>query len=299
MKKIEIRAIIRFLKSRNIDAKELNDTYAANNVIIVNRDSMVELISKNNVGIDEEDCYKKVIEILKQRFNKRFYWSNKTDDDLFLDVIEKQGKIMKNVKRIARKILAQQYGIPLMMRGKPNDFNNESQGMDESTQKMYDGKDRSHVTYDQVGLFNKCKNKKKICDWIDEETLLQDIERVSKKSYLDQSYSENLHGSSPGVPGQRSYPFSDEDALEYYYKNPKGKGDAIPVSTFLGIDKPAERIIQDIPLGTTEIQEVLPLLKDKVRENRDNLDQYPTTDQPLYRDKYWKDKSDNLNRGPS
>jgi len=199
---------------------------------------------------------------------------------------------------------AQQTDMPLMMRGKPNDENSQSQGMDENVQKMYDGKDRSHVTYDQLEIFDKEKGKgRKVCDWIDHETILNDLldSKMSKKTaatdLTDSNYTEK------GTNGQKSYPFSHEDALEYYYNNPKGKGDTIDEAIFSGIDKPAERIKQDFPLSFTNIEdmlpalksqpeELLPVLKNKTKDyRRDETEKYLTTDQPLYNKRYWQEKT--------
>lgn len=207
---------------------------------------------------------------------------------------------MKNVKKIALQIFAQQVqGLPLMSRGKPNDLNNQSQGMDEAQQKMYDGKDRSHVTYDQLEVFDESKGKKrKFCDWIDKETLLNDLmdtKMSKKKAGTDSNYLEEGQGWTSGNPGQRSYPYSHEDELEYYYHNPKGKGDAIDDAVFMGIDKPAEVIKQDFPLSFTNIEDMLPVLKDKTQDptekyHRDETEKYPTTDQPLYNKRYWQEQ---------
>jgi len=85
LKQSEIVEVISFLGAHGIEAEQHGSIWD-NAFISVNRDSMVEVINRQ-VKTDEEETYKVVIEMLKQRFNKRFFWTNKTDDVLFLDVI--------------------------------------------------------------------------------------------------------------------------------------------------------------------------------------------------------------------
>lgn len=57
------------------------------NTIFINRTSMCNYDLCR--GLDEGDCYKMILELIKERFSNSKYWiiySGKTDDDYFLDV---------------------------------------------------------------------------------------------------------------------------------------------------------------------------------------------------------------------
>lgn len=50
-------------------------------------DSIVEYISDIDSSLGEEECYAELIQFLKEEFGKRFNYSMKTDDNLYLDMI--------------------------------------------------------------------------------------------------------------------------------------------------------------------------------------------------------------------
>lgn len=57
------------------------------NTITINRTSMCNYDLCH--GLDEGDCYKMILELIKEHFSDTKYWitySGKTDDDYFLDV---------------------------------------------------------------------------------------------------------------------------------------------------------------------------------------------------------------------
>ena len=72
-----------FLKQSCIDHEISGD------VLLVNRDSIVNQIGAIDNKLDENGRYARLLHILKNRFdNERFYYSCKTDEWLMLDTIE-------------------------------------------------------------------------------------------------------------------------------------------------------------------------------------------------------------------
>ena len=78
MDKQSIQEVMEFLDTLNI--KYL----VHENIIKISRDSMVNTFEKDF----EEDSYKALILELKKVFKRSYYFCQKTDDDLFLDIIE-------------------------------------------------------------------------------------------------------------------------------------------------------------------------------------------------------------------
>jgi hypothetical protein len=62
------------------------------NSVKINRDSMCASKFSSNKGLPEEETYPNVLAAINKEFavtgERRFDWFGKTDDDLFLDVME-------------------------------------------------------------------------------------------------------------------------------------------------------------------------------------------------------------------
>jgi hypothetical protein len=56
-------------------------------LIKISRDSIVNKISELNPNLDEENCYEYLLFSLKEKFGKRFVYTIKNDDYLWLDTI--------------------------------------------------------------------------------------------------------------------------------------------------------------------------------------------------------------------
>ena len=76
--------VLEYLANINIEA------YPETNCIKISRDSIVNEICNINSSLDEEGCYECLIGFLKTDLGGlRFFYSNKNDDYLWLDIIGK------------------------------------------------------------------------------------------------------------------------------------------------------------------------------------------------------------------
>jgi hypothetical protein len=184
-------------------------------------------------------------------------------------------KIARKIFRasVARKIkaLGEAGPTPLMDRGKP-DSTNFGPGMGEGVQKEYEGRDRSRKPYDQLQIIDEDCN-----DWVDTEAIIDDLTdtRTSKKSQVVSPYSDALHNYVDRIG-------ADDNELEYYHKNPKGKGEILSDAIF-AVDEGAMRMRNNEDLVNNIY------VKDDSEYHRDETQKYPTNEQPIYRDKYWKE----------
>jgi len=154
---------------------------------------------------------------------------------------------------------------------------------------------KSMADYEAFGIVSDLLNARpkqpKIEDEYDEKLL---IAALKQNSYSGFSYKDSNAGNRltycvipaalkpinfEQVKTAQEYNF-DED-FRYYYKNPKGTGERIPEAVY-GLDSDAlpsdELIVHD--LINTSPQ----------KRDRDETEKYLTTDQPLCREKYWKEK---------
>ena len=144
--------------------------------------------------------------------NKVFanYYIDDRNLNTTIDWLQIKEQIKKElIKGLAEEIISvkfsgNNYDIPVMMRGKPND-DNPSIGMGEAVQKMYDGVDKTKKRYDQKEIMNKKR------DWIDDERLLEE--------FLEKRYAGCYYVD---------FDTRDENSIDYYYENPKGTGESIP-----------------------------------------------------------------------
>lgn len=61
------------------------------NMIIISRNNIVEYICNKDNSLNEEECYEEFRRFLSKRFNKRFIFAMKTNDNLYLDTINANG----------------------------------------------------------------------------------------------------------------------------------------------------------------------------------------------------------------
>ena len=179
------------------------------------------------------------------------------------------GYMWNNEKNKCEKVIGQiasgTNDMPPMSRGKPNSENPDV-GMDESQQKMYDGKDRSNKRYDQLGIVTKER------DWLDNEEIIED---------LVDTRAPHPVGSKKDV----NVLLQESNEIDYYYENPKGTGDTIPVN--LPVDEEAMKLKLD--------EKLINHPKKKIKDDeyvRDNTQKYIMPDQKLYNKRYWEEKTE-------
>ena len=177
----------------------------------------------------------------------------------WLSIKEKIKKIL--IQRLANEIISvkfsgNNYDMPVMMRGKPND-ENPGIGMTEPVQKMYDGVDRSKKKYDQKEIIRKKR------DWLDDERILED--------FLEHRYAGCYYVD---------FDTRDENSIDYYFENPKGTGESIP-DAIKAVDK--KEVKKREPLITRVYVDDHPY-------RRDETQKYLPNDQKLYNKRYWDER---------
>ncbi|MCK9442311.1 MAG: hypothetical protein M0Q13_12935 [Methanothrix sp.] len=77
-----VKKVVDFLISNNIKCESI-DT-----VVSIDRDNIVEYIDGICPLFNEEECYEEFLQLLIEEFGERFFYSMKSDTNLYLDMIE-------------------------------------------------------------------------------------------------------------------------------------------------------------------------------------------------------------------